>query len=225
MKDPYILKNGTLKNLLGIDDYEELKRAEKDIGFIKLINAKPVFQKETNIQLIKDIHKHIFSDIYDWAGEFRTVPVYKEEVVISRLSLEYSKPEDIEKNLNIELNKLNDVKWNELNIDEITKRFTNNIAKIWRVHPFRDGNTRTTLTFANFFAKQHGFPMDMGSMLDLLARKYDENGKIIQYSLRDMFVLASLDEKDYPEPEALEHIIKCKGINKKMDKLKNILER
>lgn len=38
MKDPYILEDGTLKNLLGITDYGELNKAEKDICFIKLVN-------------------------------------------------------------------------------------------------------------------------------------------------------------------------------------------
>ena len=49
-----------------------------------------------------------------------------------------------------------------------------------------------------------------------------------QERLRDKFVLAALDEKDYPEPEHLERIIKMsieKGINKKIDSLNQIVER
>ena len=38
MKDPYILENGTLKNLLNITDEKELKKAERDIGFAKLMD-------------------------------------------------------------------------------------------------------------------------------------------------------------------------------------------
>ena len=38
MKDPYIQANGTLKNKLGIKEYEELNSAEKDIGFVKLLD-------------------------------------------------------------------------------------------------------------------------------------------------------------------------------------------
>ena len=110
-----------------------------------------------------------------------------------------------------------------MNIDEISQKFTKCLAQIWRVHPFRDGNTRTTLTFADIFAKQHGFEMDMGMLLDNLERIVDdETGKIKRFSVRDKFVLAALDEKDYPEPEHLERIIKMsieKGINKKIDLL------
>ena len=39
MKDPYIQENGTLKNKLGITEYKELNNAEKDIGFVKLIET------------------------------------------------------------------------------------------------------------------------------------------------------------------------------------------
>ena len=100
MKDPYIQENGTLKNKLRITEYRELRDAEKDIGFAKLIDVGEEFKQQYNADYIKAIHRHIFEDIYDWAGEFRTVPIYKQEIVIPGLSLEYSKPENIERDLN-----------------------------------------------------------------------------------------------------------------------------
>lgn len=107
MKDPYTQENGTLKNKLGIKEYNELNDAEKDIGFVKLIDIGETFKQKYDADYIRSIHKHIFEDIFDWAGEFRTVPVYKQEVVIPGLSLEYSRPENIEKDLNNALSKLN----------------------------------------------------------------------------------------------------------------------
>ena len=96
-----------------------------------------------------------------------------------------------------------------MNIDELSQKFTKCLAQIWRVHPFRDGNTRATLTFADIFAKQHGFEMDMGMSLDNLERIVDdETGKIKRFSVRDKFVLAALDEKDYPEPESAVILLK-----------------
>jgi len=229
MKDPYILEDGTLKNLLGITDDKELKQAETDIGYVKLLNAEETFNTKCDINLIKSIHKHIFKDIFEWAGEFRTIPMYKQELVIPGMSLEYSMPENIEEELTKRLEEINSFDWKNKGIDEITKNFTKYLAQIWRVHPFRDGNTRTTLTFANIFAKQHGFEMDMGTVLDNLGRIQDEEtGRVIQWSVRDKFVLAALDEKDYPEPEALEQIIKLSienGINNKINSLNQIMER
>ena len=229
MKDPYVLKNGTLKNLLGITDYEELKQAEKDIAYVKLINAEEEIKRPCDIRLLKRIHKHIFEDIFEWAGEFRTIPLYKEERVIPGVSLEYAEPQNIEKELTKRLEEMNSINWKGKGIDESTEQFTKELAKLWRIHPFRDGNTRTTLTFAHIFEKKKGFEMDLGTMLDELGRIEDpETGKVKRWSVRDKFVLAALDEKDYPEPEGLENIIKKsieKGVKEKIESLNELIER
>ena len=46
MKDPYIQENGTLKNKLGITKYKDLNDAEKDIGFVKLIDIGESFKQK-----------------------------------------------------------------------------------------------------------------------------------------------------------------------------------
>ena len=228
MIDPYVLENGTLKNKLGITDYNELNRAEKDIGYVNLLNAEEILKEKCDIDLIKKINRHIFEAIFEWAGEFRTVPLYKREVVLPGLSLEYAQPQDIERLLKQRIDEMNEYDWKNKGIDEITKKFTYFLARIWRIHPFRDGNTRTVLTFGNIFAKQNGFEMDMSTMLDNLGRIKDpKTKKIVRYSVRDKFVLAALDEKDYPEPQYLEAIIKKaieNGINKKIDSLNRIVD-
>lgn len=226
MKDPYIDENGVLKNKLGITNDEELKEAEKDIAFVKLIGVEELEKETVNANLLKDIHKYLFNDIYDWAGEYRTVPIYKEEVVLPGLSLEYAQPKDIEKRLEQEFENLNSIEWSNKKIDELSLQLTKSLARIWRVHPFRDGNTRTVLTFANVFSKMKGFNLDMSNILDNLSRKEDKNGRITQYSVRDKFVLAALDEKDYPEPEHLQAILKKSmhsGIKNQISSLKNII--
>lgn len=209
MKDPYVLENGTLANKLNITDYAELNKAEADIGFVKLISIKGIQTEKVNMDLLKKIHKHIFEDIFTWAGEFRTVPLYKEEkFVIPGLSLEYAKPEDIEEAIQKNIASLNSVRWQERNVDEKALEFSKRLARLWKVHPFRDGNTRTILSFAEIYAYEHGFPMDMSIFLQNLSRKKDEQGNERTYSVRDLFVFAALDEKDYPEPERLANLIK-----------------
>lgn len=223
MKDPYVLEDGTLKNKLGITDYNELRDAEKDITYVKLLNVEEVSKGKFDIELIKSIHKHILEDVFDWAGEFRTIPIEKRELIIPGVSLEYAQPKDINPRLIKILEQMNTFDWFDKSIDEITRDFTSFLAKIWRVHPFRDGNTRTTLAFANIYAKEHGFEMDMSTMLEQLSRVQNHNtGKVERWSVRDKFVLAALDEKDYPEPEALQKLIKQAILNggKKIDKNK-----
>ena len=134
---------------------------------------------------------------------------------------------DIERDLNVVLGELNNINWVGKNIDEVTSIFTQQLARIWRVHPFRDGNTRTTLAFAENYSREHGFPMDIGILLNHLTRLVNEKGEVKRYSIRDKFVLAALDDKDYPEPEYLQALIKhsiIEGIKKEKEKQAKLLD-
>ncbi len=228
IKDPYIQENGTLRNRLGITDYNTLNSAERDITFSKFLNVQETFRTKFDVSYIKAIHKHIFEDIFDWAGEFREVPIYKEEVVIPGLSLNYAVPKNIEKELSNCLEKFNSTNWATLTLDQKSSTFTKYLTELWTVHPFRDGNTRTTLTFASQFSREHDFPLDLSILLDNLTRKFDSNGKITQFSIRDKFVLSAIPEEYCPEPEHLNsliHTAMVSGISKNAEKLQNNLER
>lgn len=218
MQDPYVYENGVLKNKLNIKTYEELNKAEADIGFAKLINVDSIGINFFDDNLVKDIHKHIFVDIFSWAGEYRTVPLIKEEVVLPGCSITYSQPKEIEKDLKKKISELNSFSWQNMNTFEIANVFAREIALLWRVHPFRDGNTRTMLSFAYLYAKEHSFPFDIETFTKELNRKHDENGNISKYNIRDKFVLACLDEKDYPEVHYLakvfENAINNYNVNK-----------
>ena len=69
--------------------------------------------------------------------------------------------------------------------------------------------------------------MDIGILLDHLTRLITPKGDIVRYSIRDKFVLAALDEKDYPEPEHLQALIKQSilvGIKKEKEKQAKLLD-
>ena len=218
MKDPYILENGTLKNLLNITDEKELKKAEIDIGFAKLMDIGELSNEKCDVELLKKIHKHIFEDIFDWAGEFRTVPMIKIEEVIPMVSIDYAEPKNIKKELESEIKKINKENWENKDFDEKIKSITKYVSSIWRTHPFRDGNTRTTLAFTQILAKKQGIDLDLGKILNDLGRRYNENGRVTRWSVRDRFVLAALDENNYPEPQWLEETLKSAAITKKQEK-------
>lgn len=205
MNDPYVYDNGVLKNKLNIHDYEELNKAEADIGFIKLMSIDSLKINYFDEETLKQIHYHIFEDIFEWAGKYRVMPLFKEELVLPGCSINYSEYRDVPKDLKRLLTDLNSIAWQNLEVSEIAMLFARKLALIWRVHPFRDGNTRSVLSFAYLYAKEHGFPFDMKTFTEELSRKETEDGKTI-YSVRDKFVLACLDEKDYPEVQYLANV-------------------
>lgn len=69
--------------------------------------------------------------------------------------------------------------------------------------------------------------MDIGILLEQLTRLVTPNGDVKRYSIRDKFVLAALDKKDYPEPEHLQILIKqsiLSGIRKEKEKQSKLLD-
>ena len=50
--------------------------------------------------------------------------------------------------------------WMHMDLEQQTKWFSHDFAALWKVHAFREGNTRTAITFCCQFADDHGFPLD-----------------------------------------------------------------
>jgi cell filamentation protein len=74
--DPYVYPGTSiLRNKLGIRDEVELDRVERRLGTQRIRQGVP--SGEFDLEYLKAIHRHIFQDIYDWAGEIRTVEISK----------------------------------------------------------------------------------------------------------------------------------------------------
>lgn len=162
MKDYYLYDDvPVLKNKLGIKDEELLNKAESDITYIKLLDVDDkICGNKFDYKRLKAIHKYIFGDIYEWAGKERVIPMVKGERVLGGDTVRYSIPGCIENDAGTVIENINTVKWNELTIEETAEKFSKLIANLWQVHPFREGNTRTVMTFATQFAESHGFKMN-----------------------------------------------------------------
>lgn len=161
-RDPYLYEDiDVLKNLLNIKDEQQLEEAESNITYVKLLDIDKLTENsDFSADYIKTLHKYIFGDIYEWAGSFRTIPMVKGERVLGGDTVRYSYPDDIENDLIEAIGNLKAVNWSELSIDETADMFARKIAAVWQVHPFREGNTRTIITYATQFAQAYGFTMD-----------------------------------------------------------------
>jgi cell filamentation protein len=192
MRDPYLFDDAdVMRNLLGIRDAEELERAEADITYFTLADVDgSVAALPFDLTRLLAIHKHIFKDIFDWAGMLRSVPITKGERVLGGDTVRYSYPDNIERDANAVLKKLNAANWDALDVHETAVTFAKLIAALWQVHPFREGNTRTTVTFAVQFAEARGFRMDKTLLKDSAAYVRDALAKASdgQYSEYDYLV-------------------------------------
>ncbi|WP_222704674.1 hypothetical protein [Massilibacterium senegalense] len=97
--NPYTIPNtNVLKNKLGITDHKELDEAESEsiITASKLIDVESV-KGDFDYQHLMDIHKYIFCNLYEWAGEARTINIEKGEKVLAGMSVSYGHHSNIPK--------------------------------------------------------------------------------------------------------------------------------
>lgn len=163
MRDPYVYPGtNILINKYNLKNEKDLSEIEAEYTAIRL---KQLFIKPLpgnyDFKHLCDFHKYIFQDIYPWAGEPRTVNIYKPEQVLGGLSIDYSNFKDIEKDAATVLTKMKKINWNDLKLPEKAEALAINMAELWKVHPFREGNTRTVVTFCNQFAKSKGIYLDV----------------------------------------------------------------
>jgi cell filamentation protein len=168
MRDPYLYSEiNVLKNLLGIKDAKQLESAEADITMFTLGDVdEAVAGFPFDLSRLCTIHKHIFGDIYEWAGNLRTIQIVKGERVLGSDTVKYSLPENIKHDIDSACKTLNAVNWVELDIHDTAEIYAKSIAALWQIHPFREGNTRTIMTFTVQFAEVNGFRMDKTLLKD-----------------------------------------------------------
>ncbi|GEK37345.1 Fic/DOC family protein [Enterococcus thailandicus] len=168
MFDPYVIPGtDVLKNHLGITDKVLLDKAEADITYLKLLDIDAWFEdKPLNYETLLAIHEYIFGDLYPWAGQLRTIDIFKEEEVLGGVSLRYGETSSLAEQIVAILDELNQVSWSEISLEETIPLFSDLIAKLWLIHPFREGNTRTIIRFAGLFANAKGFPLNSKFLRD-----------------------------------------------------------
>lgn len=158
MQDIYLYEDcSVLKNLMHIKDKKLLEDAEADYVTYRLkeiaINPLPGAYDYGHLL---EVHKHIFQDIYEWAGQPRKLNIYKEEPVLGGISIDYSDWMTISKDVENVMTEMREKSWNNMILHDAAIQFADSMAKLWRIHPFREGNTRTIVTFCCQYADEIG---------------------------------------------------------------------
>ncbi len=157
MRDPYLYDDfDVLKNLANIKDKETLTKAEADITSLAMLAIYNHKYDKFDTKTLLDIHYNIFGQIYDWAGEIRTIQIVKYEDVLGGDTVRYTFPKEIKKQLNAIMKEIPKLKRTGINDKEIVFKLVRIISNIWQIHPFREGNTRTVIVFVVLLANSLG---------------------------------------------------------------------
>ena len=175
-----------LINKYNIRDKELLEKFEIQKVFAKLLglDVKPTRIAYTyDVEHMVSIHKYLFGDIYEWAGTFRKENLYKSERVLSGGSAEYADYHEIEKRLKKLLQEYADIDWGKA--AKIGEEGSDFLLALWSIHPFREGNTRTCITFLWHYLKGKGVDFQVALL---------RNNPMY---VRDSLVMANYDQKEY----------------------------
>ena len=146
----------TLINKLDIRDSKVLQKYEAKITAAKLL---ALMQKgiigNFDVKHINAIHKYLFEDIYPFAGKLRTENIAKG--VFRFAEWEYIEPE-LERLLN-ELKQENYLE--NLSKENLAERLAYYLSELNVLHPYREGNGRTTREFIRELALKNGYVLDL----------------------------------------------------------------
>ncbi len=144
-----------LINKLNIKDKKTLFLIEKELTSIRLqeLQRQPITGKYDFLHL-KKIHKYIFQDIYQWAGEIRTVEIGKGNLFCTTPCIQ-SYGESVFNKYYAQCEQ------NKNDRERFVKVLAENYADLNALHPFREGNGRTQREFARLVCLSCGYVFDL----------------------------------------------------------------
>ena len=138
-------------------NHDELECDLVSTRIVQLLEEKNF---ELSVDYIKYIHEYLFKDVYEFAGEFRKVDFSKNERILNNDSFAYGDCKLLEQSLDYDISLEKNKKYDEMNIVDVINNITNFSSSIWQIHPFREGNTRTTALFIEKYLVSLGYDVD-----------------------------------------------------------------
>ena len=170
----YLLETAR-RHIEGEIDYEETKRLvnsyyetlpaneqdsdEEEADKVALHITQVLSEKTFNFSPaeLANIHRRLFMGVLPHAGKYRDVNITKKEWVLNGDTVLYASCDSISATLDYDFGQEKQFSYKGLNKVTIIAHFSKFISGIWQIHPFREGNTRTTAVFAIKYLRKLGY--------------------------------------------------------------------
>ncbi|WP_143245277.1 Fic family protein [Bartonella sp. WD12.1] len=154
--DPYTdSETGVMYNLLGIKDQARLERVETAFTCVRALEFRRTsISGKFDLDHMKEIHKKLFGDVYEWAGKIRVVDIAKGN---SRFA-HYTQIESYAPQITQQLAREQHLRG--LDANEFSQRAGYYMGELNVLHPFREGNGRTLREFIWQLAREAGYYID-----------------------------------------------------------------
>lgn len=164
--DPYLyLDSPVLKNLPDIRDADALEVFESRATALRMDEViGAVITTPITFALWRDIHRTLLQDVYEWAGEIRSVQLAKGDTV-------FAMPQHIEAAASRIFDEFSGENFGVLDRAHYVSRLAYYFGELNVLHPFREGNGRTQKLLFKEITRRHGYILDWSRIeVDALLR-------------------------------------------------------
>lgn len=136
-------------------DKEEADRVSSNIS--KLLQTDAFTYSVAGLAAI---HRAIFEGVFKHAGRFRDYDISKKEWVLRGDSVLYGRWQDLRMAIEYDLSQEHQFDYTGLNKDQMVEHLAKFVSGLWQIHPFGEGNTRTTAIFTIKYLRSQGFSVN-----------------------------------------------------------------
>ena len=138
-----------------LSDDERTEEADKVSSRIAEILSETAFSFSPNEYI--SIHRKLFLGIYKHAGKIRDYNITKKEWVLDGATVMYGSASELRATLEYDFSQEKDFSYKGLSMDEIIHHLAVFVSRLWQIHIFGEGNTRTTAVFFIKYLRTLGF--------------------------------------------------------------------
>ena len=143
------------ERLVHFSDDDRTEEADKVSSRIVEILSETAFSFSPNEYI--SIHRKLFQGIYKHAGKIRDYNITKKEWVLDGATVMYGSASELRATLEYDFSQEKDFSYKGLSMDEIIHHLAVFISRLWQIHIFGEGNTRTTAVFFIKYLRTLGF--------------------------------------------------------------------
>ena len=137
------------------DDQDETEEADKVSARIAQVLSEKAFSFSPSFLIA--IHKRLFDRVLKNAGEIRKYNISKKEWVLNGDSVMYGASFELRMALDYDFEREREFNYSDLSMDEIVRHLSSFVSRLWQIHAFGEGNTRTTAVFTIKYLRSMGF--------------------------------------------------------------------
>lgn len=126
-------------------------------------NIAQILNEETlsfSVSGLLSVHRRLFRGVFNHAGKIRTVNLTKSEWVLRGDTVRYVSYVDLEPTISYDLSQEKKFNYAGLTREQIVAHLVQFVSNLWQIHPFREGNTRTTAVFTILYLRSLGFEVE-----------------------------------------------------------------